>query len=399
MSKIASVEDHKLSAAYESLRATLRAPRRADRLERPLAFWALAGDRRLPMALLGYPLKHLLSKSFDELSATPGIGKKKLHSFIKLLHRATKDQSLAMPLVEDEPADKGKAARGVKSRRAGFNPAVVSELLWEQWCATVRRYGLEHETLGRLAPSLERLPTVIWRTPLAEYIDSTVAEIRSRKTHGEKRVRAILEVFYSVHETLAHVPDQAHLRIDVRPKFTVPIEQWIADVVRRSQPPAVADLKQRIVLPIVAQLRIDAGPTVHRLVEERLGINSPPHRVQQQAKRLGITRARVYQLFEMCGDVMAVRWPEGAELFRELHERLASFPGARPQLVQLRALVDLIYPELEYRGRVAEHVVNKASSKDRGAARGDGHPHHRRGSIDHHGRSNGAPARFAAARQ
>ena len=262
------------------------------------------------MALLGYPLERLLSHSLAELSAKRGIGAKKLHSLIRLLHRETKDHPPDVPLAE--PPVKVKGARSSKREPEGFNPSVVSELLWEQWRQSVKKYGLERELLGRLAPSLQKLPTVIWREPLSTYIDSTLADLRGLKTYGEKRIQGILEVFYSIHELLAHVPHEGHLRIEIRPKFTLPIEQWIHQALTRSQSPTVAELKQQVIVPVVEQLGIDAGQDVFRLVEERLGIKKAPLRVQVQAKRLGVTRARVYQLLEACGDVMAIRWPEGA---------------------------------------------------------------------------------------
>jgi hypothetical protein len=346
MKRIASVEDHKLNLAYDALRETLLRPKFADRIDKPLAFWALAGDRRLPMALLGFSLKQLLASPLDDLAATPGIGKKKLGSLIKLLNRATKDQPPAVPLVDDDSATPRAKRAPPRPPHARFDPLMISEALWEQWQRTVRDYGLAHESLGRLAPSLQNLPTVIWRTPLDKYLDLTVAEMRRLKTHGEKRVRAILEVFHSVHEMLAHVPNHGHLRIDVRPKFTVPIEHWIEEALARSAPPNTTELRQRVVVPIVEQLKIDAGPAIHRLVEERLGIKTPPQRVQQQAKRLGVTRARVYQLLETCADVMSVRWPEGEELFARLDRKLAAANAAKPQTQQLRELLDLIYPKV-----------------------------------------------------
>ncbi|MEX2141748.1 MAG: hypothetical protein WD894_20955 [Pirellulales bacterium] len=402
MTRATSVDDHKLAAAYESLREVLAASKYADRKDKPLAFWALPGDRRLPMALLGYSLKELLSRSLEELSATPGIGKKKLSSLIKLLHRATKDHPPVV-LFTDETAGKTKAAksrggRGGPSSRSGFDPATVSELLWEQWRQTIRRYGLEHETLGRLAPSLDRLPTVIWRTPLDTYLDSTIADIRGLKTHGEKRLRAILEVFHSIHETLGQVPRQGHLRVDVRPNFTAPVERWVHEVVGRSQPPSPAELKQRVILPILEQLRIDAGAEIFRILEERLGIKGSPVPVQQQAKRLGVTRARVYQLLEMCADVMSVRWPEGEKLFLRLHHKLGSFPNAKTQVARLRALTDLIYPELRDTPAAPPERSLEANHAKQNSPRTEGSPSRQSASHQHQRNKNGAPVRLAAAR-
>lgn len=398
MKRIASVEDHKLTAAYDTLRQTLRQPKYAERLTKPLAFWALPGDRRLPMALLGYPIRDLLKKSLLELGATPGIGTKKLHSLVKLLGRVTKDQPPAAPLVDAEEATgKKKAAKAPKSERTGFDPTLVSEVLWEQWRRTVKQSGLGGVPLGRLAPSLEKLPTVIWRTPLEKYCDYTISQIRRLKTHGEKRVHAILEVFHSVYQMLGGVPVQGHLRVDVRPKFTVPIEQWLNQMTERPQPPTSEELKQRVTIPIVEQLKIDTGATIGRIVEERLGVKGPPHRVQQQAKRLGLTRARVYQLLETCGEAMAVRWPEGRAPFLRLYHKLMINPNARAQAEQLRQLIELIYPADEHassqtaKEREAATLNGKAHIAKRGPRYEASSP--RNGSYDHHS------ARMASSRR
>ena len=400
MKRATSVEDHKLAAAYERLRTVLAAPKFAERRHKPLAFWALPGDRRLPMALLGSSLNELLSRTLPELSATPGIGKKKLGSLIKLLNRVTKDQPPGAILFDEEVAAKPRRGPAQRDRAAttlqgDFDPAAVSELLWEQWRGTVRRYGVELESLGRLAPSLERLPTVIWRTPLATYLDLTIAEIRGLKTHGEKRLQAILEVFHSIHETLRNVPRHGHLRVELRPNFTAPIERWIHDVLQRPQALSPAELKQRVIVPVLEQLRIDAGADVFRILEERLGIKGPPIAVQQQAKRLGVTRARVYQLLETCAEIMLVRWPEGEKLFLRLHEKLASFSNGKLLVSRLKALTDLIYPELRdatgpsaARSRTLQGDERNGSRSARSASRHG----------DHQRTKNGPVLRLAAAR-
>src|SRR5215471_19625062 len=90
MGKASSLEDFKQIASYQSLRKQILDEGGTEHLERPLAYWALPGDRRLPTAFLGRPLGELLNLPFEELSATPGIGRKKLGSFLKLLRRAMK---------------------------------------------------------------------------------------------------------------------------------------------------------------------------------------------------------------------------------------------------------------------------------------------------------------------
>jgi hypothetical protein len=368
MKRISSVDDHKLNAAYESLRETLRAGKYASRLEKPLAFWALPNDRRLPMALLGRSLRELLARPLPELSNTPGIGRKKLNSLIKLLQRATRDDPPVLPLLAESKSKKRMKAPRADQRE--FDPTVVSEVLWEKWRDTVKNSGLGREALGRLAPSLQSLPTVIWQTPLETYGDYTVAEIRALKTHGEKRVRAILEVFHSVYEMLEGVPHNRHLRLHVRPTFTAPIEKWINDALGRASAPSREELKQNVVVPMIEQLRIDAGPKVVKLVEERLGVKSARQRVQVQARRLGLTRARIYQLFEMCADIMAVRWPEGEAAFQKLYQKLATSPDARAQVDSLRDLIELIYPSIDLSGgaatasRTVDGRANREPGKD-----------------------------------
>ncbi len=400
MKRATSVEDHKLTAAYEGLRKVFAAPKFAERKDKPLAFWALPGDRRLPMALLGRSLNEILSRSLGELSATPGIGKKKLGSLVKLLNRATKDQPPGAMLFDEDPTAKpsrgsAKGDRAAPAASAEFDPTAVSELLWEQWRATVRRSGFEREPLGRLAPSLERLPTVIWRTPLETYLDLTIAEIRALKTHGEKRLQAILEVFHSIHETLRHVPRHGHLRVELRPSFQAPIERWILDVLQRPQAPSPAELKQRVIVPVVEQLRIDAGAELFRILEERLGIKGPPIAVQQQSKRLGVTRARVYQLLETCAEIMSVRWPEGEKLFLRLHQKLDSLPNAKLLVSRLKALTDLIYPELRDVTAPSAARPKKRHANDRNGSRSAGSSSR---ANDQQRTKNGAPPRLAAAR-
>ena len=123
-------------------------------------------------------------------------------------------------------------------------------------------------------------------------------------------------------------------------------------------------MKQRLLLPLLEQLQIDAGPELYRLVEERLGVRTSPYAVQQQAKRLGVTRARIYQLLEMCGEIMSVRWPEGDELLRRLGQKLGAFPNAKTQISQLRAVRDLVYPRSD-RSATSNQAALHPQSKER----------------------------------
>src|SRR5277367_2416131 len=79
--KSASVEELQVISRFEGLRKILLSEQYVDHLTKPLAYWALPTDRRLPLALLGRTLEDLLQTPFSELSNTPGIGQKKICSF------------------------------------------------------------------------------------------------------------------------------------------------------------------------------------------------------------------------------------------------------------------------------------------------------------------------------
>lgn len=346
MNKVTSVEDYKIVSSFQSLRKTLMDDKFADRLEKPLAYWALPNDRRLPLAFLGRTIKDLLDTPFEELSATPGIGQKKISSLVKLLSRATKDHPPAVPFGLSELQDAKKSAGVEKPRRkgTGFDPSIVSEALWTEWQQTVVDHGLENEKLGRLAPTLQALPTVIWHTPLSQYVNHTVAEIRQLKTHGEKRVRVVLEVFYLVHEMLDSAGTAEHLDLRVVPRFIGPIEEWIAQVLADETVASRDALRDHLAIPLLDQIQVDCGPTIHELSEARLGISGPPQSVRQQAKRMGVTRARVYQLLEECARVMAVRWPEGQHQLAQLAAKLQIESATPDDLTLFHATRELFYP-------------------------------------------------------
>ncbi len=55
---------------------------------------------------------------------------------------------------------------------------------------------------------------------------------------------------------------------------------------------------------------------------------------------MGVTRARIYQLLEECGKIMAVRWPEGRSHFKGLGT--FTDPEAR---ALIQATQQLFFPE------------------------------------------------------
>ncbi|MFV2066426.1 MAG: hypothetical protein ACC645_05560 [Pirellulales bacterium] len=346
-----SVDEYRLMSAFRNLRARLRMEKYADRMERQLAYWALPSDRRLPLAFLGRSLGEILDTPFEELMATSGVGQKKIAALTMLLARATKDTPPEDPYGVSKPP-RGRSRRSRKSRRASFDPTIVSEALWSLWRETVNRHELGQLKLGRVAPTLEKLPTVIWHTPLEEYMNLSLAEIRQLKTHGEKRVRAVMEVFWLVHETLADSSQQNCLDVDLVPKFVRPLERWIATQLSAPNVPSERELRNELIGPLLDQTKHDVGPTVWRLACGRLGVGGSVQTVRHQAKQMGVTRARVYQLLEDCSKVMAVRWPEGEHLLAALADRLRSVRPESDGEQLLYVAMDLFYPSTDESVRI-----------------------------------------------
>lgn len=349
MSKLSSVEDYKQIAIFQSLRTVLLDHQRGEHLDKPLAYWAVSGDRRLPLAFLGRPVHDLLNTPFEELCATPGVGRKKVGSLLELLKRASKEVSAnSASHVQSKDSSDGKPRSEPTHRHSEeFNPNEVSESHWDQWRETVRQHGIGYEKLGRLAPTLQALPSVIWNTPLSTYLTNSVAELRRLKTHGEKRVNVILQVFHAVHEVLGSARLKSHLTLRLMPKFVLPVEQWINHCLEIQTKPSDEHVRQSLAIPLVEQINVDCGSTIARLAEGRLGVHGPRQSVKTQANRMGITRARVYQMLEECSRVMSVRWPEGLAPLLALRKKLGPPPTTAAQSQLFHQVVDLFFPDEE----------------------------------------------------
>jgi hypothetical protein len=349
--RTASAEDLQIVARFEGLRKLLLSGAYADHLDKPLAYWALPNDRRLPLALLGRPLGDLLNTPLAKLSATPGIGRKKVASLVRLLARAANTDPSELPGELVDPSDAAATAQAdttpPEAGNGHFDPMAVSEIAWAQWRATVVRHGMAAEPLGRLAPNLQTMTRVIWNTPLGVYTSSTLADIRAMKTHGEKRVRAILEVFHVVHTLVSGMGAQEHLLVRIVPRRIDRVEQWIGRTLQRPRVPDQQEIFTEFVEPLLGQIRVDASQQVIALAESRLGIGGPLTSVRQVARTMGLTRARVYQLLNEINDIMMVRWPTGRHQVHELRERFAAEPtdpDAAADLRQFHAAVELFYP-------------------------------------------------------
>lgn len=336
--KASNSSTYRLVGTYQRLRKQLLEQPDDGRLDKQLAYWVLPSDRRLPIAFLDRDMRSLLKCSFDELLNTPGVGQKKMEGLFALFRRAAKANGDEIPFGLEEPK-RGRAKAGLEPE---FDPTEVSESHWAVWCDTVVRHDFNDYKLGQLAPSLQSLPTVIWHKTLSEYAGNSLAEIRRMRTHGEKRLQSIIEVFRIVHESISTSTPNESLDLQLVPRFVPPLVNWISDTIREKKSPALPELRRELVTPLLKQVEIDLGKLVAELASERLEPNESAPTVKQQASRLGVTRARVYQLLEDCNKVMEVRWPTGRWLLAPLEARSSESTPRAQQLI--RATCELFYP-------------------------------------------------------
>lgn len=334
-----TLADLRLRSEYDRIsNAILRAEDIALK-ERPLSYWVTARDRRLPLAFLPRPLGDLANRSFDELSSTPGVGPKKMEGLVRILERALERKSEG-PVPEIEHPIKTNNAPTMDH----FDPLAVSELQWTQWRDSARRLGLGHETLGRLAGSLQDLPSVLWKAPLAHYFEASLSDIRQLRTYGEKRVRVVLEIFHDIERAFGRAEIASHLEIHLGPKRMRSVGRFLEDAERTEICLTEQDVRERIAMPIIEQLRVDLGELVYGIVLERFGISGPSQSVRTQAIKLGLTRARIYQLLESCARVMEVRWPEGRRLMEAILEQRHHDRRRNTDLALFVGFKDLCFP-------------------------------------------------------
>ena len=402
-SRSVSAMDYRLRNSFEDQRRRLQESPGIKQIDRPLAYWALPADRRLPLALLGRTVGELLVMPYQEIAATPGIGHKKLAMLITLLDRvaasAAEKNSLLPHDVSDPSRDpvsiasclpglaspslevtgigieavgfdsiaaltnEGVPASVTASSDAGrvmttattsplseaavqFDVSRVSETQWDRWRETVRTHQLENEPLGRVCASLRHLPTVIWRTPLSTYLPLSLAEIRGLRTYGEKRVRAVIRVFWEIDQALGRIPRQSAFAVRLVPYNLEQVDTWLRERLLGYGVVTPTEIRQNLTLPILNQIHLDAGEPIAGLAERRLAVETPAFSVRQESERLGVTRARIYQLLDTCGAIMSVRWPAGRWALQGLIDHVRT-RQEHVDLTEIVTLCNLCYPEPE----------------------------------------------------
>lgn len=346
VSKKIPSEEHRLGAQFMELCETLGSPSYRKHLEKRLAFWVNPSDKRLPIALLGRKVGEILDMSLESILNLPSIGEKKFNALISLLIRVanTPEEDLP-PLDPREQVSSGEKTRNEPTE--DLSVSWVSEFDWNHWQRVVLEQGLEHEKIGRLCRSLEEMPRVLWNKPLSTYCRVSLGELRSMKTHGERRVYAILNLFRDIFEVASKFKDVPRLRVRMSLRWTDDMQQWMQEKIEVGPFPLKKEVFERFIGPCLSQLQVDSTESVVQLAESRLGFHGPITSVRQSAREMNIARARVYQLLSLISDIMYVRWPEGNLLVQQLRDKCireminSSDPS---QFEQFMAAAELFYP-------------------------------------------------------
>jgi hypothetical protein len=332
------VLDQQLVSRFEEARDRVRGTATSQKLKLRLGHWALASDRRLPIALLDYSLKRILSADYEDLAGTPGIGHKKLDTLILLLHRAADDD---LNLELSPPPRRRRSASGVSRQ---FDPAQLSETEWARWRTAIKKNDLGHVLLGQYCVSLARLPRVLWRKPLSRYIELTLDDLRKLRSYGTKRITSVLEVFERIYSGMCTQPASDDLSARLSPRSIVAAEKWLLETADNPERPEVDDVQVGFVRPLLEQIRRDGGNLLGDLAEARMGMGELPSSIRRTAHRLGYTRARVYQLLQMVGVLCEVRLPHGSNRVRAVRKRLPG-PTTHEGTILFHAAADLFFPD------------------------------------------------------
>jgi hypothetical protein len=328
----AVVVDFQLVTEFNAVRDRLLSLELNGHWEKPLAYWAQATDRHLPMALVDRTLRCVVETPFKQLSQTPGIGPKKLNSLIMLLTRAANGSAT-------DGAVSGSRANSQETETPE-DSSVVSEELWSRWRSNLRSRGLGKETLGHFAPSLREIPRLMWRKRLDDYLSLSLVEIRALRGHGERRVAAVVDIVGGLHRVTEQLSSQPHVVARIEPRIVAQLEDWFATFlptrpfsISSSQPvgkghevtcgnlPDESSICRDLIEPLIEQARLDVGDHAAAILDDRL--LRPHWSVQQTAYRLGLTRSRVYELITETAIALDVRWPQGRQRLLGLHGQLA----------------------------------------------------------------------------
>ncbi len=331
-----------LRSRFSATRDQLLISQAATKLEKPLAYWTVPNDRGLPLALLDRTVSDVLATPFEKIAATQGIGTKKLNTLLTLLDRIAQNE-IATSAVESELTETKEELLPPSETQTDFDAAAISETQWRHWCDSVRHWKLESEKLGRLSPSLRNVPTPLWEKTLGDYVGYSLAELRQLRSYGEKRVSAVLSIFFEVSRFISKFDEHSQLRIRFVPEHITDAEVGIDKVLAKAGRITLNEVQSRICTAMLEQIQVDLGQIVVDILQLRLGIHTSPVSIYEISENFRITRARTYQHFESCARVMNVRWPEGNDQLLRVTRAAERQSAEEAVLTLLRSLRKLFF--------------------------------------------------------
>jgi hypothetical protein len=317
---------------FTALSRKLRESEALD-LNKPLSYWVRKEEASLGQSLLSRSLDEIFRCSYEELYSIRGVGVKKVDKLLSLLKRLSQDPNSHRVTYQ---------AKSTKETQL-FQAAYISEHEWAGLREKISKSYMANEPLGRLASGLKYVPTVIWNTPLKQYCQSTMSEMRTQKTHGTKRIAAVVNAFRSASEILSN--SQTRAQHPPRLPLFANIEQWYSrsPVERRHE---LRELAAFLINPIMQQFQADLPELTLQVVHERLGWECQARSVIQISKKHRLTRARVYQHLDIPVQVLKLRWPDGKELWKKCITELTKLDKgieSHETFILLKAIYDLFF--------------------------------------------------------
>jgi hypothetical protein len=150
--------------------------------------------------------------------------------------------------------------------------------------------------------------------------------------------------------------DRSRVQTQLTPPWIRSVEDWVQERLRMEQEPGEAEVKRGFVSPMLQLIEVDCGPTVARLVRERLGLEGPQCSVREQARELKVTRASIYQLLDDCGKVMTVRWPQGRQSLDQLSRHFSNLDQRHDGLHLFYNLAELCFPGKQSEERLGDRA-------------------------------------------
>ncbi|MDR1382362.1 MAG: hypothetical protein LBJ67_00735 [Planctomycetaceae bacterium] len=348
-SRVTFLDNIQIVPQYEQLRATLFQEKYALHLSKPLAFWALPTDRRLPLVLLNRSLGELLNIPFEEICRTPSIGEKKVLSYLTLLTRATNTKAEDIPekFCLNVPID-NNSSLFIDEDDVFLESANVSEIQWQTWQNIIIEYGLQNEKLGRLCPTLKELTHVVWNNTFEDYCSKSLTEIREIPTHGEKRITAIMKIFHNICSIVSNLKNSKHFVMRLIPRNIDHVENWSIKVLLKRGMPKKSEIDDNYIQPLLEQMKIDASEQIYELILNRIGLQGEVTSIRQASRILKLARARVYQLLNEINDITLIRWPNGRLLTSLLRNKFLrdttkeQYPN--PEFARFHAAAELFFP-------------------------------------------------------